>query len=317
MSIDEDILFDISEQINNNRMILFLGAGSTRLCQKKDGKPGLSGQELADEILTNLNDGKNPGFQVSLTKAADFYTASAFDGRNGLDNFIKTRLLGLQPTLGHFLITLFPWKAIITTNYNMVIEEAYKIANQEGFALKNLIPVRQDEELDGLEISASDTILFKPHGCISLNTGEKNRLIITSRDHFEARSLRPKMYKELNSIVKESSTIFIGYSMDEYTFRNIYYDLQDQLGLWRMRLYNVSRKKHNLLFKWTEKSLDRDFNTTLVRTSFDTFMVNLYLFLRKSISPSLKKRINSMWQDTVRLNKPYLDNVSLERILSP
>ncbi|MFW9991743.1 MAG: SIR2 family protein [Candidatus Odinarchaeota archaeon] len=312
MSIAEDTLYDILDLINANRMVLFLGAGSTRPCRRPDGSPGLSGQELADEILKILNGGKDPGFQVPLTKAAEFYVTSTPAARASLDDLIRRRLAGLQPTLGHLLVTLFPWKAIITTNYNVVIEEAYRIAIRDGFSLKKLRSVFRDDDLISIPKESSDLLLYKPHGCISAEDDGTNRLIVTSKDYFDSAGLRPRMYETLNSLVKDSSTLFIGYSMDDYTFKNIYYDLQDQLGLWQMRLYNVSRKQHDLLFKWTEKSLDKDFNTTLVRTTFEAFMVQLLLYQGKSLHPVLKEKILEKWPEVMRRNKSYLDEKALE-----
>ncbi|MFX1255984.1 MAG: SIR2 family protein [Promethearchaeota archaeon] len=290
IKIDGHVLEEILEIINQGKMILFLGSGSTRMCKKQDGTPGLTGSELSLEILKELNRGKNPQLKVSLAKAAEFYVTSKPSARIGLDELIQGRLAGLQPTLGHFFITLFPWKAIITTNYNMVIEEAYKIANQEGFALRNLRSLRYEGDLDTIEEN-SDISLYKPHGCISLESDVKDRLIITPKDYFDSIGLRPKMYKKMHSMVKENSTLFIGYSMDDYTFRNIYYDAYDQVGSLSMRSFNVNPVHDQLLFKWMSQSLDKDFNTTAINGSFDAFMVQLLLYQGKGLPSTLKSKI--------------------------
>jgi hypothetical protein len=318
--ISEKILYDISEQIQTNRMILFLGSGSTRSCRRSDGSPGLSGQELSDEILKKLNNGQSPNFHVSLTKAAEFYASSHPDGRKSLDNFIKSRLTNLQPTLGHYLTTLFPWKAIITTNYNTVIEIAYEILNREseenGKNSKNysVYPIISDEGLASVPKNSSIIPLYKPHGSISYNINENNRLIVTSKDFFDSINLRPQLYKRLNLLVKQNSTLFIGYSMNDYTFKNIFYDLHNQLGVWQMRLYNVARKQNELIYKWSKKALDKDFNTSLVRTTFDGFMVRLVEYQKKRLSCSLKDRIIKIWPETLQRNKGYLFEEDLKKL---
>jgi len=299
----------ILDKINKGEMILFLGSGSTRACKKEDGTPGLTGWGLASEILKEVNRKKDPDVSVSLSKAAEFFVAARPTSRIGLDELIKQRLTGLQPTLGHYLMTLFPWKAIITTNYNTVVEDAYKSAENEEFGLKNVKSIRSDEDLANISKKTDDIILYKPHGCISSRSGIKDRLIITAKDYFDSIGLRPEMYKVLNSLVKESSTLFIGYSMDDYTFRNIYYGVHDQLGSWKKRSYNVAPVKNELLYNWTERALDQDFNTTAINSSFDAFMMHLVLQQEQKINQGLKKRINSVWKEAVEVNKPYMDKL--------
>ncbi|MFW9991744.1 MAG: SIR2 family protein [Candidatus Odinarchaeota archaeon] len=314
MSIDRNVLDEILGQIENGNMILFLGSGSTRLCRKMDGTPGLTGRELADEILKKVNRGRESDLKVSLSKAAEFFVAARPTARIGLDELIQNRLADLQPGLGHYILTVFPWKAIITTNYNLVIEEAYRRANEEGFTTYSIRPVRHDKDLAPLKQEHSELILYKPHGCISLESDVRNRLVITAKDYFDSPGLRPRMYEELNSLVKNSSTLFIGYSMDDYTFKNIYYGAYDQSGSWATRSFNVSPIRNPLLFEWTENSLSKDFNTTAINTSFDAFMVQLLKHLGKKMQPGLKKKLKTMWEETKKQNAPYMDKLSFDMI---
>lgn len=57
-------------------------------------------------------------------EAAEYFQSNHPDRRNALDKFVQARLKGLCPTVGHYLATSFPWKAVITTNYNTVAEDA-------------------------------------------------------------------------------------------------------------------------------------------------------------------------------------------------
>jgi hypothetical protein len=49
--IDEGQLLDIVDLIKSGKMVLFLGAGSTKYCKKPDGTPGVTGQGLPNSYL--------------------------------------------------------------------------------------------------------------------------------------------------------------------------------------------------------------------------------------------------------------------------
>jgi hypothetical protein len=63
MSTPVSIYQQILEQIQGGNAILFLGAGITVFAQRPDGKRGVDGRGLAQEILRELNDGKDPDFR--------------------------------------------------------------------------------------------------------------------------------------------------------------------------------------------------------------------------------------------------------------
>ena len=100
----------ILTQIDVRQCMLFLGSGSTRLCRDPNGKQGLDGNELAAEILKDLNHGVDPSFKTSLMEAAEFYSVMHPGQRGALDDFLQKRLRDLQPTIGHHLATTFPWR---------------------------------------------------------------------------------------------------------------------------------------------------------------------------------------------------------------
>jgi hypothetical protein len=138
----------ILQQVEDGYALLFLGAGSTRNCRRPDGKRGLTGNELAAEILTELNGGINPGFDdVGLMQASEFYTSVNPGARARLDRLIQDRLGDLKPTIGHYLATAFPWRAIVTTNYNRVAEDAWAEAHASAYAANELLSIKTDADM--------------------------------------------------------------------------------------------------------------------------------------------------------------------------
>jgi hypothetical protein len=142
IGLDEGQLDDLLEQIDLNSAVLFLGSGTTRNCRLPDGRRGLTGAELARELVTNLNHGVDPGFAASLMEAAEWYSTVKASARGGLDSFIQDRLGNLRPTIGHYIAASFPWRAVVTTNYNRAIEDAWGAAHADAYAYRELVAVR-------------------------------------------------------------------------------------------------------------------------------------------------------------------------------
>lgn len=287
-------IVELLKQIQDTHAVLFLGSGSTKGCLRPDGKPGLDGDGLAKEILADLNEGTAPSFQANLMEAAEFFTAVRASARGGLDKLVQERLRDLQPTIGHCLAASFPWHAVVTTNYNAVAEDAWGTAHAEGFAAREIIEIRNDEDINKHAGDTSRIRLYKPHGCISIHMQQDARMVITPEDYFKSKQLRPQIYEAIRSAAQECTTLFVGYSLADYTFRNLFYEICAEMGAWTNRSYSVGPDHEEQRFEWRARVMDRNFNTTLINDYFDTFMLRLVL-ARGSLAPALKKRVEDSW----------------------
>lgn len=288
---------DILNQVETNSAMLFLGAGSTRNCRRPDGKPGLTGSEFAEEILTLLNDGVDPQIKyVDLTQACELFASNKASARAGLDRFIQERLSDLQPTMGHYLAASFPWRAVVTTNYNRVAEDAWGAAHADGYAAHELLAIRTDNDMSQHAGDTRRRRLYKPHGCITTPQQQENRMILTSLDYYESEGLRRSIYDAIRSQARDCSTVFIGYSLTDYTFRNIFYGLYQQLKQWTRRSYTVGPIDNRVYEAWLEQSMRENFKTTVVNETFDTFMLRLAL-ARGRIHKALKRKVIELWTD--------------------
>ncbi len=310
-----DTFYELLEQIHKDEVVLFLGSGSSRLCVRNDGTSGLSGQELAMEILMELNRGEKPDFSVSLTEAAEFYSACKASARGGLDRFIEARLKGLQPSMGHFIATAFPWRAVITTNYSTEAEEAYAEAQQDGFAAQHIHVIRHDADYDYYVEHPQTVPFYKPHGCITIPNDISSRMVITSQDYFESMRIRSRIYQEIEHLCTNYNTLFIGYSLNDFTFRNIFYDLHKNLGMWNKMSFSVGPWRNELLFKWTQRAMDKNFNTLLINDNFDTFMLRLLQEQNYPIPNSLAQKIENLWDFAKGTNKNYFEGFDLQQFI--
>ncbi|MFN7935080.1 MAG: SIR2 family protein [Bryobacteraceae bacterium] len=303
----------ILERIEAKRAILFLGAGSTVLCRKSDGRYGLTGYGLAKEILQQLVGPKKllgiPDERLpNLMEAAEYFQGNHPGQRTALDEFVQARLRGLQPTLGHYLATSFPWKAVVTTNYNTVAEDAWHEASNHGFCASEAIPIRSDKDIAEFAGETSKIRIYKPHGCVNHQASPERRMVLTSQDYALSEEIRGGMYKAIRSLAKSSTTVFVGYSLADYTFRNLYYRLYLDLADWSHRCYSIAPIDPPILFEWKSKAMEK-MNTKLLNTTFDAFMLHLTK-TRGRLHPELRKRTTSSWNSVRRANVDYLTGLT-------
>lgn len=301
----------ILERVYAGNAILFLGAGSTLDCRKADNTPGLSGYELAGEILKEMT-GNRPlnipeKSMPNLMEAAEYFQAVHSGKRTALDRFVQKRLQGLRPTLGHYLATTFPWKAIVTTNYNSVAEDAWAEARNHDFAANEIVVIRIDADLGVHSRENSKTRFYKPHGCVNHQGFPEHRMVLTSEDYFVSKSIRKDMYARISELAQENSTVFVGYSLSDYTFRNLYFALYMDMGKWAHRCFSVAPISPPDLFDWKSEAMDA-LNTKLINTTFDAFMLRLVL-KRGTLHPELKRRLASQWNDMMKCNPQPLEGL--------
>jgi len=309
---------ELLAQIEGGQAILFLGAGTSSACRARDGRHGLTGHGLAREIIAQLIGGDGPfpfpdHHVPTLMEAAEYYQSNHAGGRTALDTFIQERLKGLQPTLGHFLIACFPWRAIVTTNYNTVVEDAWAEATNKGFAVNELVTIRTDKEILPEPGAQKYLNLFKPHGCVKSQLSPETRMVITSQDYAASDRIRKKMYKQIQNLAGSGNTIFVGYSLGDYTFRNMYYRLFLQLKEWRHRSYAVAPVDSPVVQKWRTKALS-EMRTTLINSTFDSFMLRL-VKERGWACDEAKNLIKHHWRSTVMVNKGHLSGLRLPDLM--
>lgn len=297
----------ILQQIDDRYAMLFLGAGSTRSCRRPDGSRGLTGEELATELLVRLNQGKDPGLKwVGLMQASEFFASMSAGARNALDRFVQERLADLRPTVGHYIATSFHWRAVVTTNYNRVAEDAWGEAHAAGYAANEILAIKTDADITQHQGDTTRIRLYKPHGCITIQKQQANRMVLTSNDYFASERIRKGIYDAIRSLAKDCSTVFAGYSLADYTFKNIFYTLYEELGQWASHSYTVVPADNKLYEKWLSKSMEENFKTKVINETFDSFMLRLAV-ARGRVHKTLKAKIIQLWPD-IKADNPSVDH---------
>lgn len=203
MPIDIKVL---ARQIVPEQTVLILGSGAS----VPSGGP--TGFELRDLIGQEF---KIPSYEhYSLADLATI--AEAKTDRSQLVSLIRKRVQKLQPTGGLLNAPLFPWGSIFTTNYDDLVEKAYKRRSQ---------PIRvisSNHDFHGAGIK-DEQELFKFHGTIDKDVidGSVSRIIITSTDYDQVYDFREALYARLRDQLFSKSVLIIGQSLADPDLRSL------------------------------------------------------------------------------------------------
>ena len=203
--------------MKKGKVVLFLGAGATVGAGGPD-----SGQlvrlvkenfPLSDQHCTNL-------FDVFESVIEEY-------DRKLLNDFIRDMLETLKPTEAHLELTKYDWAAIFTTNYDDLLEEAYRCSER----LKPLRPVVHENFSEWLA-DRSKVRLFKMMGCIRSDPSDiGSRMVLSRSDYHRALGKRRKYFECLYDALKGGSVVFIGYSFDDNIVLDTIGELLDTYGI--------------------------------------------------------------------------------------
>lgn len=111
----------------------------------------------------------------------------------------------------HAIITQLPFSAIVTTNYDKLLERAYTRIRGD---LPKVVTARDRESLGSLLFSGGFFIL-KAHGDID----DAASLVLTARDYREIIHANPAFDALFSALLMTKSILFLGYSLGDPDFR--------------------------------------------------------------------------------------------------
>lgn len=220
------------DAVRDQRAVLFLGAGANiGASHPKDRKVPV-GTDLRDIICDKYFGGS--------MKTKSLMSVSAFAanevGLVAFQKFIREVFEPFGPAEYHHLIPSFRWKAIASTNYDLIIERAY-----ENSALQELIPSFKDN--DGFGARAHEAVhplgYYKLHGCIDHYTDESIPLVLSNEQYTSYAVNRLRFYSRLRDLGYEFPFVFAGYGISDAHIQQVLFDLT-QAGVKRPTFYAVS-----------------------------------------------------------------------------
>lgn len=261
----------IVEAIDEGACTLFLGAGASQLA----GAP--SSEEFRRLVCEQfLGETQWP---LRLENAASLAVAQT-GTRPRLETLIARRLTNLQPSQAHTKVPWFRWRAIVTTNYDRLVEDAY---HAEPAAVQQLTPIREEADLAALgSVTAGEIALLKPHGCVT----QPHQMSISLEDIYEAKQRRRLLFTQIEALHVMGPVIYIGYSLNDTHILDMLYDLTARLGAYRRPIVFVTRQEKPARAEreslWFQKALMGEY----LACGFEDFMNALPERITPVIGPS-------------------------------
>jgi len=275
-----DIPHNLIQQIRTGKAVLFLGAGASwgATSPTEPKKPPL-GKELCRLLSDEFLGGDSTDKPLSLVAE---YCIDAADLRS-VQAFIANIFNPFRPTTTHKNIANFNWAALVTTNYDQIIEKAYSENNKR---LQTPVPIlRNTDRVDQLLRAPDSVPLIKLHGCVSIADDIRYPLILTIDQYIEHREGRKKLFSRFTELAGEYSVVYVGYQIEDPDIRAILQELTAP---------EMSRPRHYVV---TPNPSDRDRRIweskqiTTINGTFDEFMSTL-----QSVIPTAFRGIRSTTQ---------------------
>jgi tetratricopeptide (TPR) repeat protein len=129
-----------------------------------------------------------------------------------VERYIKSILVDAEPTNAHLKVAEFSWAALATTNYDCLIEEAYRAKGRGSFIHKSV----SDKHLVKAEAAARGHVeLLKLHGCIDFAPDPDCPLILTIDQYAEYRRGREILFTRLRDWATRYVFLFVGTSLSD------------------------------------------------------------------------------------------------------
>ncbi len=251
------------EAVKGQRCVLFLGAGASKEARNTEGLKPPDANQLRDILAERFF--KKPMPDRDVMTVAEMAISTSGSAAQVYEE-VRNSFVGFEPQETHQLLPTFLWKAIATTNYDTIVEDAYKKVTEK---LQQIVPlVKDDEPIDErLREFANSLPYLKLHGCLN-HIHDRDIPPILSREVFSTFAKnRSRLFSRLQEMAYEHTFIFVGYRLDDAHIRDLIYTLGAGR---RPRWYMVtpSAEQEDIAF-WATK------NVELIKSSFGDFVADL------------------------------------------
>lgn len=198
----------------------------------------------------------------------------------------------LEVTEAHRTIASIPWRQIITTNYDLLIEKAFDKIRGTSENVKDIVPVRSIQEYNNLT-EINEIKYIKLHGCMSDNS--KYPFVFSTKDYSKVKKFYRSVLNSLKSPSDKIKIVSIGYSFEDTFAYSFLKTLDSENYRDRRWLYNVDPfVNENMLDYYNEQKI------AIIKTSCESFFKkyreweeNRYGNKRRMIKSSIIKNRNN------------------------
>jgi cold shock CspA family protein len=263
------------EEARRGRLVLLLGAGASYGAVASDGRKPLTGNGLRDALADRFLGGKCK--DAPLAWVAELAISETDLG--AVQDFIADLLRDMQPAAFQLKLPTFRWRGIATTNYDTIVEAAYRVKDR----IQDLIPIRSDnDKIDELLRSRKDLALLKLHGCITRTRDPLIPFILTVEQYVTHRRGRAQLFATLEEWGREFPIVFVGHAGQDPDLRELLLELS-RVAEFRPRYYFLKPDVDA-----TERRLWESKRVGVIEGTFEQFINALDCSIDASLRPILK-----------------------------
>lgn len=283
---DENISI-LASQLRKGNLIAFLGAGISRTYRDEHTGKVYRGLPTAKEIVSDLLS-KKKYLNADMSFDQALFMIKLKEGRSEveklLEEYIDIPTLDSLPA--HYLLADMSFSAFITTNYDRLLEKALEKNRKKFYTII--------ENLDVCRWKSTQLPYIKLHGCITRPSG-----LIAAEDEYRPISeSKPLIAALMKTLLAQKSMLFLGFSLNDSDFKEIFQELKISLGNNMPRSYAVVHDCDDYhVAYWQEEGI------TIIKS-------DLTLFLRSLFKMSLSEKRESVFHP----NDDWMNNGFFESL---
>ena len=204
---------NLVNDIRQGRVILFLGAGASKNSFNSKGQEPPNGTQLSQMLSDRFLGSKYASEPLAFVAEL----AISESNLSAVQDFIREVFIDYKPADFHLLLPTFCWRGIVTTNYDLVVEQAYNSCKNKAQRIVSF--VSNKDRVDDLLKSRDDLPFLKIHGCITRTSDPDIPLILTPDQYITHRNGRSRLFDMAEGWGYEYPIVFIGHGLQDSDVR--------------------------------------------------------------------------------------------------
>ncbi len=213
------------DDIIKNRCVPIIGAGFSKnaVLNKEHSIPDWD--QLGRALANYLTDYEYGGPVDALS-----YYEHEYSRPKLVEQLTEELSVGLaRPGGAHMAFCSLPFDLCVTTNFDFLIEEGYSEVN------RRFVPILDEDQL-AVDTDLQAVKLIKLHGDLN----HPSHMVVTESDYDSFLTERPLMSTFLANLLITRTPLFVGYSMNDPDFRQIWQLIGNRLGKLRRQAYTLA-----------------------------------------------------------------------------
>eukprot|EP01129_Flabellula_baltica_P000295 TRINITY_DN10327_c0_g1_i1.p1 TRINITY_DN10327_c0_g1~~TRINITY_DN10327_c0_g1_i1.p1 ORF type:complete len:891 (-),score=167.92 TRINITY_DN10327_c0_g1_i1:34-2706(-) len=280
---DSSVFKELVSHLDAKRLVTFVGAGLSMNSGLPSWKDLINYMASKAHIHPPTDDSDSFLYTAQDIKSQ---LGNAFGGtlKDGLGYTTSSRP---NPSVTHYLLSRLSTSHVITTNYDLLIEDTYRYLKTPGFV------VSKSSDVAKVPISSVHTNILKIHGDIN----DPDNVVFTHEDYDNYFEERPAVSTLLKGLLFNRSFLFLGYSLRDPNLHSLMDEVSSVLKDAQRHCYAIIFEGgENEIRNWKEKGLQ------VIKLKGDSVQQKIYSLWRflDVLQQSCQKNIGAWLSDENR-----------------